>query len=53
MELHVCPGLADYAVLELIKWAWERCVGALHFGTGRGAGNGRTEAGVTVDVVGG
>ena len=32
MELRVRPGLADYAVLELMKWAWERCVSALHFG---------------------
>jgi hypothetical protein len=51
MELHVRQDLADDDVLELTKWAWERCVNALHFGTGRGAGDGRAEAEVTVGVV--
>ena len=36
MELHVRQDLADDDVLELTKWAWERCVNALHFGTGGG-----------------
>lgn len=51
MELHVRQDLADDDVLELTKWAWERCVNALHFGMGRGAGDGRAEAEVTVGVV--
>jgi len=52
MELHVRADLADDDVLELTRWAWERCVSALHFGTGRGAGDGeRMEAEVTVGVV--
>jgi len=52
MELHVRPDLGDDDVLELTRWAWERCVSALHFGTGRGGRDGeRTEAEVTVGVV--
>jgi hypothetical protein len=52
MELHVRPDLGDDDVLELTRWTWERCVSALHFGTGRGGRDGeRTEAEVTVGVV--
>ena len=50
MELHVQKDLADDDVLELTRWAWERCVSALDFGTGRGEGE-SCEAEVTVGVV--
>lgn len=51
MELHVRRDLGDDDVLELTKWAWERCVSSLHFGMGRGQNGERTEAEVTVGVV--
>jgi len=52
MELHVRPDLADDDMLALTQWAWERCVNALHFGTGKGLRDGeRTDADVTVGVV--
>jgi hypothetical protein len=51
MELHVRPDLPDDDVLELTKWAWERCVNALHFGMGRGANGLSAEVEVTVGVV--
>ena len=37
-------------VLRLTRWAWERCVHALHFGT-RGGEGGEGEAEVTVGIV--
>lgn len=51
LELHVKPELGDDDVLELTKWAWERCVGALHFGVGTAVVEGRAEAEVTIGVV--
>jgi hypothetical protein len=52
MELHVPKDLGDDDVLELTRWAWERCVSALHFETGKGGPDGeRSEAEVTVGVV--
>lgn len=44
--------LGDDDVLQLTQWAWERCVNALHFGSGRG-GKDREKAAaeVTVGVV--
>lgn len=52
MELHVPKDLGDDDVLELTRWAWERCVNALHFGTGKVGQDGeRSEAEVTVGVV--
>lgn len=52
MELHVPKDLGDDDVLELTRWAWERCVSALHLGTGKGGPDGeRSEAEVTVGVV--
>ena len=50
MELHVRKDLADDDVLELTRWAWERCASTLHFGTGRGEEE-RSEAEVTVGIV--
>lgn len=49
LELHVRRELADADVLELTRWAWERCMYALHRGT-RGEGH-EGEAEVTVGVV--
>lgn len=56
LELHVRDDLADDDVLALTKWAWERCIGALRGGYGRGKvddgyGHGSDEAEVTVGVV--
>lgn len=50
LELHVRHDLEDVEVLKLTRWAWERCVHALHFGT-RGGEGGECEAEVTVGVV--
>ncbi len=50
LELHVRHDLADAEVLRLTRWAWERCVHALHFGT-RGGEGGEGEAEVTVGIV--
>ncbi|KAI9060095.1 hypothetical protein FKP32DRAFT_1595833 [Trametes sanguinea] len=50
LELHVRHDLEDVEVLRLTKWAWERCVHALHFGT-RGGEGGEGEAEVTVGIV--
>ena len=50
MELHVRKDLADNDVLELTRWAWERCVSALDFGPGRREGE-RSEAEVAVGIV--
>ncbi|EMD36967.1 hypothetical protein CERSUDRAFT_51026 [Gelatoporia subvermispora B] len=50
VELHVRRDLQDDDVLRLTRWAWERCVQALHFGTGTGDG-GVAEAEVTVGIV--
>lgn len=47
LELHVRRDLDDADVLELSRWAWERCVGALRVGR-RERGE---EAEVTVGVV--
>lgn len=52
MELHVPRDLGDDDVLELTRWAWERCISALHFKTGKASHAGeRPEAEVTVGVV--
>ena len=51
LELHVRQDLGDEDVLELTRWTWERCVAALHFGTGRSGEGGKAEAEVTVGVV--
>ncbi|KII91877.1 hypothetical protein PLICRDRAFT_173673 [Plicaturopsis crispa FD-325 SS-3] len=53
LELHVREDMGDDDVLELTRWAWERCVSGLHFGSGRsgGAEGGAAEAEVTVGVV--
>ncbi|KAI0372535.1 hypothetical protein BV20DRAFT_964137 [Pilatotrama ljubarskyi] len=50
LELHVRHDLEDAEVLRLTRWAWERCVHALHFGT-RGGEGGEGEAEVTVGIV--
>ncbi|KAI0672289.1 hypothetical protein C8Q78DRAFT_1026273 [Trametes maxima] len=50
LELHVRHDLEDGEVLRLTRWAWERCVHALHFGT-RGGEGGEGEAEVTVGIV--
>ncbi|TFK82872.1 hypothetical protein K466DRAFT_666245 [Polyporus arcularius HHB13444] len=50
LELHVRHDLEDAEVLRLTRWAWERCVHALHFGT-RGGEGGDGEAEVTVGIV--
>ncbi|KAI0752742.1 hypothetical protein C8Q80DRAFT_1267246 [Daedaleopsis nitida] len=50
LELHVRHDLEDTEVLRLTRWAWERCVHALHFGT-RGGEGGEGEAEVTVGIV--
>ncbi|KAI0827373.1 hypothetical protein BC628DRAFT_1369224 [Trametes gibbosa] len=50
LELHVRHDLEDVEVLRLTRWAWERCVHALHFGT-RGGEGGEGEAEVTVGIV--
>ncbi|KAI0324577.1 hypothetical protein GY45DRAFT_1331389 [Cubamyces sp. BRFM 1775] len=50
LELHVRRELEDAEVLRLTRWAWERCVHALHFGT-RGGEGGEGEAEVTVGIV--
>ncbi|KAI0705385.1 hypothetical protein C8Q76DRAFT_860798 [Earliella scabrosa] len=50
LELHVRHDLEDGEVLKLTRWAWERCVHALHFGT-RGGEGGEGEAEVTVGIV--
>ncbi|KAI0772889.1 hypothetical protein BD413DRAFT_36411 [Trametes elegans] len=50
LELHVRHDVADAEVLRLTRWAWERCVHALHFGT-RGGEGGEGEAEVTVGIV--
>ena len=50
LELHVRHDLGDEEVLKLTRWAWERCVHALHFGT-RGGEGGEGEAEVTVGIV--
>ena len=50
LELHVRRYLEDAEVLRLTRWAWERCVHALHFGT-RGGEGGEGEAEVTVGIV--
>ncbi|OCH90501.1 hypothetical protein OBBRIDRAFT_877280 [Obba rivulosa] len=50
VELHVRWDLEDDEVLRLTRWAWERCVQALHFGTGMSDG-GVAEAEVTVGIV--
>ncbi|EJF61727.1 PAP2-domain-containing protein [Dichomitus squalens LYAD-421 SS1] len=48
LELHVRHDLEDAEVLKLTRWAWERCVHALHFGT-RGGEGGEGEAEVTAE----
>lgn len=50
VELHVRRDLEDDEVLRLTRWAWERCMQALHFGSGTGDG-GMAEAEVTVGIV--
>ncbi|KAF7964534.1 hypothetical protein HWV62_6041, partial [Athelia sp. TMB] len=50
MELHVRRGLGDDDVLALTRWAWERCVNALQFGSGDKSNQG-VQAEVTVGVV--
>ena len=50
LELHVRHDLEDAEVLKLTRWAWERCVHALHFGT-RGGEGGEGEAEVTGGIV--
>ncbi|OBZ76702.1 Zinc transporter 6 [Grifola frondosa] len=50
LELHVRQDLENDEVLRLTRWAWERCVHALHFGT-RGGEGGEGEAEVTVGIV--
>ena len=50
LELHVRHDMEDVEVLRLTRWAWERCVHALHFGT-RGGEGGEGEAEVTVGIV--
>ncbi|KAF8064852.1 hypothetical protein FPV67DRAFT_1419729 [Lyophyllum atratum] len=47
LELHVRQDLGDGEVLELTRWAWEKCAAALD-GGGRGGGGGME---VTVGVV--
>ncbi|KZP06057.1 hypothetical protein FIBSPDRAFT_886239 [Athelia psychrophila] len=50
MELHVRRDLGDDDVLLLTRWAWERCVNALQFGSGDKSSQG-VSAEVTVGVV--
>lgn len=50
MELHTPGDLSDHELLELTKWAQERCLNALRFGIGEGDG-GECEAEVGVGVV--
>ncbi|KAI8989107.1 hypothetical protein BD414DRAFT_577814 [Trametes punicea] len=50
LELHVRHDLEDAEVLRLTKWAWERCMHALHFGT-RGGEGGEGEAEVTTNLI--
>ncbi|RPD61636.1 hypothetical protein L226DRAFT_552504 [Lentinus tigrinus ALCF2SS1-7] len=50
LELHVRHDIEDAEVLRLTRWASERCVHALHFGT-RGGEGGEGEAEVTVGIV--
>ncbi|PIL29101.1 transporter [Ganoderma sinense ZZ0214-1] len=50
LELHVRHDLEDAEVVKLTRWAWERCVHALHFGT-RGGEGGESEAEVTIGIV--
>jgi len=53
VEIHVRDDLSDSDVLELTRWAWERCGEALRFGSGRrdGGEGGGVKAEVTVGVV--
>jgi hypothetical protein len=51
LELHVRESLGDEEVLELTRWTWERCVDALHFGTGRSVDGDKADVEVTVGVV--
>lgn len=49
LELHVRRDLDDASVLELTRWAWDRCTGAL--GGDRGKDDGGGVAEVTIGVV--
>ncbi|KIK68420.1 hypothetical protein GYMLUDRAFT_717832 [Collybiopsis luxurians FD-317 M1] len=50
LELHVRRDLPDEDVLQLTRWAWEKCVGALTIGVKDGTGTSMTQADVTVGV---
>ena len=54
LELHVRKDLKDGELIELTRWAWERCDEALRFGEGSPPSTdveGPIEAEVTVGVV--
>ena len=50
LELHVKKELSDEEILEITKWAWERCMTALSRPGSRGMNDG-DGANVTVGVV--
>ncbi|KZT26102.1 hypothetical protein NEOLEDRAFT_1132660 [Neolentinus lepideus HHB14362 ss-1] len=49
LELHVKKGMTDREVVELTRWAWEKCESALAVGTSGSRGEAEVE--VTVGVV--
>lgn len=54
LELHVRKDMDDQGVLDLTRWAWERCVGALKMGRATRWGEGESGEGdpeVTIGVV--